>query len=430
MDGLFMSIAQRDVAGEGGFCRNSHEDGNASVVSINEDDGDAAAFAALSTDETNLPWQIHHAQHRASNARGLPKRARDLLAELARTVDHRHPLTAIFAKRKRISARAQLTPRTLCRALVDLEVAGLITRKAQLRLGDGPMKGTFDGVHLHLTKKAATLLGLLNIEVAHGSTPASEGSHGSGDARMVHGSDDTEQAHDDAENDFDEPRAKVAYGAYIRGLFPASSQKRQPGQVPADLERLRSLGFHEFLIFRLMREAREAGKRLSDVVQVCWHGLKKAERPICYLRALLRSNVDFRYQAMQRSAEQTAKRDADAERDAANTLVLQMAGQVFVDAKGEQLLEVDADGQGAAIQSTREGTVRRSPSTWAQAFARGYHAGHWRLADSADREAFAQARYRHTAVVARPDSAPRMITEVAREAMKALMAATRAHRRA
>jgi hypothetical protein len=403
--------------------RNSQEIVNAAVVSQSREHSDAAALDELPTEDTNLPWIVLRAAFRASRTETLSARARATLAALARTADAKRPYAAIFAGRALLTGRSGLSERTFYRGLADLESAGLIRRAAQLRIATEGYEGRFGRAHLHLTELAAMLLGLVEpAPVPSAVQPAKP--YAAGAKPSGTGADD---AHDAA---FPEPTATVADGAIYKDLSPGSFQKRQPGQVPADLERLRSLGFHDFLIFRLMREAREAGKRLSDVVQVCWHGLKKAERPICYLRALLRSNVDFRYQAMQRSAEQTAKRDADAERDAANTLVLQMAGQVFVDAKGEQLLEVDADGQGAAIQSTREGTVRRSPSTWAQAFARGYHAGHWRLADSADREAFAQARYRHTAVVARPDSAPRMITEVAREAMKALMAATRAHRRA
>lgn len=400
-----MSIAQLEVAGEGGFCRTSVENVNASVVSPKEDHADAAAFAALPTDETKLPWQIHHAQNRALSAKGIPLRARHLLAELARTVDRHRPLASIFAKRKRMSERAQLPPRTLCRALVDLEDAGLITRKAQRRLDDGPMKGTFDGVHLNLTEKAAVLLGLLKQEVAHGSTPASKGSDGSVDDQVAHGSFDLEQADDRAGNGFTKPHAEVAHGAYIRDLSPAS-QKRQPGQVPADLERLRSLGFREFLIFKLMREAREQGKRLSEVVEACWHGLKKANRPICYLQSLLRSNVDFGYQVRQKAAEQAAKRDAAAERDDAAAFAQQHAGETFVDAKGERLLVVDGEGQGASIRSASEDAARQVAGAWLVDFVRAVRSGLWRLADAADVEAFEQARRAHTAATERQRPTP------------------------
>jgi hypothetical protein len=63
-------------------------------------------------------------------------------------------------------------------------------------------------------------------------------------------------------------------------LLSTAFQNRQPGQVPADLQRLLTLGFSKFLIFGLMRDARERGKRLSDVVQATWHGLKRADRPV------------------------------------------------------------------------------------------------------------------------------------------------------
>ncbi|CAB3770773.1 hypothetical protein [Paraburkholderia humisilvae] len=419
-----MYIAQHLVAGEeGGFCRDSHENVNASVVFPGEDHAGADAFAALPTDETKLPWQVHHAQHRASNARGLPNRARDLLAELARTVDHRRPLSAIFAKRRRIAERAQLTSRTLCRALADLEEAGFITRKAQLRLDDGPMKGTFDGVHLHLTEKAAVLLGLINPEVAHGSTPAHKASDGSEDSRTAQGLNGFEQADDDAGNGFAEPHAKVAHGAYIRDLSPVAFQKRQPGQVPADLERLRSLGFSKFLIFGLMRDAREQGKRLSDVVQATWHGLKRSDKPICYLRSLLKRDVDFGAVARAREAAHAAERNAVAERDAADALVRSVGAQTFVDESGEQLARVDPDGVSMFVSRVDESGERVAAGPWQIGFAAAVRTGRIRVATEADLKAFAQARRRHTVPVLRPDSVPRVLTDSVRTGLAGVRAA-------
>jgi hypothetical protein len=383
-----MSIAQHQVAGEGGFCRTSNENVNASVVSQTREHSDAAA---LSADNTTLPWVIHHAQARAQSIAELPQRARNVLAALARTVDAKRPYAAIFAGRALLTGRSGLSERTFYRGLADLEALGLIRRPCQLRIATEGYEGRFGRAHLHLTELAATLLGL--VEPAVVPSPAEPAKpYSAGAEPSATGADD---ARDPA---FPEPSATVADGAIYKDLSPASSQKRQPGQVPADLERLRSLGFRKFLIFKLMREAREQGKRLSEVVEACWHGLKKAAKPICYLQALLRSNVDFGFQVRQRNAERDAARDAAAERDAAASVARQVGGQRFVDAKGEQMLDVDADGQGAAVTSVHEGVARRLPSTWAVEFTRALRSGLWRLAGEGDTEAFAEARRaRHAA---------------------------------
>ena len=91
------------------------------------------------------------------------------------------------------------------------------------------------------------------------------------------------------------PSATVADGAIYKDLFP-KNQKRQPGTLPLDLQRLLSLGFHKFLVFKLMREAKQHGKLLTEVVEVTWEHLSAAKRPISYLRSLLRSPVDFGHQ--------------------------------------------------------------------------------------------------------------------------------------
>jgi hypothetical protein len=268
--------------------------------------------------------------------------------------------------------RAHQSERTFYRSLDDLESAGLIRRAGQLRLITSSCEGRFGRTYLHLTEHGAVLLGFENAALIVDCAASS-----AMDATAV----------DDPS--FMGASASLAGGAYIKDLSPAASQKRQPGQVPADLERLRSLGFQKLLIFRLMREAKQSGKLLSDVVEAAWTSLRKAARPICYLRSLLSRPVDFGAQVRLRNAKLLAARDAVAVRDAAAALAHQVAGQRFVDLKGEQLLEVDAEGQGASITSVHEGIARRLPLTWAIAFGRACRDGQWRLADEGDARAFA-----------------------------------------
>ncbi|MCM2248587.1 hypothetical protein, partial [Klebsiella pneumoniae] len=121
--------------------------------------------------------------------------------------------------------------------------------------------------------------------------------------------------------------------------------------LPADLQRLGQLGFQKFLIFKLMRQAREHGKRLSDVVEATWTDLQKAHRPICYLRALLAKPVDFSRQVHLRR-EQFAE-EAGRQRQAAETArtMADAAGRTFCDDTGTQY-EVVPDGMSVVVRAT------------------------------------------------------------------------------
>ncbi|CAH2813534.1 MAG: hypothetical protein CBCREVIR_3727 [Candidatus Burkholderia crenata] len=350
-----MSIAQRFVAGEG---------------SLHPDDCDA--LSAYRAESVNLPWIIFRAAFRASRTEQLPQRARAMLAALARTVDASRPYAAIYARRELLTGRAMLSMRTLYRSLEDLEAAGMIERRPQSRYVDA---GLFGRSYLHLTERAAVLLGLVDpatskiaIPNANGTTPPSAAPTAS----------------------FTPPSATVADGGIHKDLDPPYSQKRQPRQVPADLQRLRALGFFDFLIFKLMREAREQGKRLSDVVEATWDHLKLAKAPINYLRALLRNPIDFslpmrRCQNKQAAARQLAEHLANAAR-----LAHKYAGQTFVDAEGRRQYEIDVDGESMMIVDVEEGIGRRATG-WKQSFAEALASGKIRLADNLNLETFVAA---------------------------------------
>ncbi|MEX3935781.1 hypothetical protein AB4Y32_28935 [Paraburkholderia phymatum] len=324
----------------------------------------------LSTDTVNLPWVILRAVHQASRLDGIPARARAVLAALARTVDAKKPYGEIYARRTLLSERAMQSERTFYRSLTDLETAGLIDRRPQRRYVD---HGLFGRAYLHLTERAAVLLGLVEEAAPDAAEAPAEG--------------------------FVQPSDSVADGANTKDLIPTAFQKRQPGrvvekdsnqtethqanptrakqanQLPADLQRLRALGFGDFLIFRLMREAREAGKRLSEVVEVCWASLRKATRPINYLRALLASPTDFGHQLRTRLAEQQAAKDAAEERQRAAAAVRGLDGQTFVDASGETQYAVGQGGAVLTVYRRDEGTARQAAGDWATGFVRALEKG-------------------------------------------------------
>jgi hypothetical protein len=336
-----MLIAQLSVAGEGDLYPLPQHDDSVDI--------DRTALDEFLAGQSNLPWVVFRAAHRAANYPALPARARAVLAALARTVDANRPYAAIFARRELLTGRAMQSMRTFYRSLDDLEAAGLIERAPQKRFGEA---GLFGRAYLHLTERSAIVLGYVP---SPSSTESAKPATSNDDAIAL------------AKQTFDPPCATVADGAIYKDLFP-KNQKRQPGHVPADLERLLNLGFRQFLIFKLMREAKTHAKLLSDVVEATWEHLKNAKHPISYLRALLRSPVDFGHQirAKRTAADRKAHEDARAANIAAT--VLECAGVTLIDSACTKLITVSDDAGSATVHDYREATPRVATGQWAAAF--------------------------------------------------------------
>ena len=364
-----MSIAQRFVAGEGELHPASGE--------LNEIAVDSAAVIAFRCDSTNLPWLIFRAAFRAAHIEEIPPRARAVLSALARTVDAAKPFAAIFARRELLTGRALQSMRTFYRSLDDLESAGLIERRPQSRYVEA---GLFGRAYFHLTEHAAALLGLLAERTAQATAPRPVETVSLPSPELPMRLDVS----------FPDPSAKLADGGIYKDLSPAAFQKRQPGQVPEDLQRLRSLGFIDFLIFKLMREARERGKRLSDVVEATWDHLKAAKAPINYVRALLQGPVDFGPQLRRKVAAQAEERSRLDRAARAEQVAQQSAGQTFIDANARRKYVVDANDQSMMIYGVDEG-VGRQAAGWKENFAEALRRAHIRVASQDDLDAFAQA---------------------------------------
>lgn len=336
-----MLIAQHSVAGEGFVYPLPLHDDSAAT--------DQNALDAFLAHQSNLPWVVFRAAHRAANYPALPARARAVLAALARTVDANNPYASIFARRELLTGRAMQSMRTFYRSLDDLEAAGLIERAPQKRYGNA---GLFGRAYLHLTERSAMVLGYISPSP---DTEASE-SHASRDSSVA-----------TLSQTFEAPCASVADGAIYKDLFP-KNQKRQPGAVPADLERLLGLGFRQFLIFKLMREAKAQAKLLSDVVEATWDHLKQAKRPISYLRALLRSPVDFSHQIRaKRTADERKARDV-ARAAQITATVHECAGRTYIDVAYSKLVVVSNDARSIFVQDRREVSPRIATGQWAESF--------------------------------------------------------------
>lgn len=246
--------------------------------------------------------------------------------------------------------------RTFYRSLDDLESAGFITRPPQMRYGSA---GLFGRAYLHLTSKAATLLGLVEPDVRAESTSTS--------ARTP--STDTAP-----ELSLAPPCATLADGAIYKDLNP-THQKRQPGRVPADLQRLLPLGFREFLIFKLMSEAKRAGKLLSDVVEASWQHLSRATHPISYLRTLLRAPVDFAYRLRaQRVAVETDRQQQERATHVEH-MVVHLAGQTFASRDGLRTYHVSTDATSVTTLHRDEARPRVHAGNWARDFVAAMEAG-------------------------------------------------------
>lgn len=401
-----MSIAQHSVAGE-------------DVAHLDDADADADAFVAFTSDTTNLPWLTFRAVHRANQIQQLPARARAALAALARTVDAKKPFSSIYAGRSLLTDRALQSMRTLYRALGDLEAAGLIERPQQIRY---VASGTFGRAYLHLTTTAAELLGLV---------PESKHDHATDRAdRSV---DASQQTRDNAPTSLAAPCDTVAHGRIQGDLYPTPSQKRQPGALPADLERLLSLGIHRFMIFKLMAEARDAGKRLSDVVEHTWTHLRQASRPIRYLRKLFQSSTDFSYlvtaQRGKAAAEQRAREsELDAKQHARRS-----AGRTFYAPDGSRRYDVSPDASGITVTVAAEGVPRGMGAGWEIAFAEACSTGRAVAATPSSVAAYDAIALQRSAARApqRPAVAmgPRELTAVVGDHLNSMMATLRAGRR-
>ncbi|SAK90767.1 hypothetical protein AWB79_06624 [Caballeronia hypogeia] len=344
-----MRIAQHSVAGEAESCPNTRE----AITKA----GDQQALDEFACDRSNLPWVIFRAAHRATHTAALPARARALLAALARTVDAARPYAAIFARRELLTGRAQQSMRTFYRSMDDLEQTGFIARPPQTRYGAA---GLFGRAYIHLTPKAATLLGLVETSSDTEAPRIESPEH----ATQVATSPSLAT-----------PSATVADRAIYKDLIP-STQKRQPGRLPADLTRLLSLGFREFLIFKLMREAKLHDKLLSDVVEASWDHLRRATHPISYLRTLLKAPVDFAYRVRSNRATSVEQARERAVEQRSEEAVNGIAGQSFVSRDGLRHYQISDDATSVTIQHRDEPRPRVHAGSWARDFVAAVDAGH------------------------------------------------------
>jgi hypothetical protein len=218
----------------------------------------------------------------------------------------------------------------------------------------------FGRAYIHLTPKAAALLGLVEhpSEGQKPSVPSQE-----------------EAAKTERAFSLAPPSVTVADGAIYKDLIP-TTQTRQSGRLPADLQRLLSLGFREFLIFKLMREARLHEKLLSDVVEASWTHLRRAKHPISYLRTLLRAPVDFAYRVRSQRHAQAEEQNQRTRATQVDTAIAKLMGQSFLSRDGLRRYRVSDDARSIVIHHRDEAQPRVHAGAWAPDFLAALEAGH------------------------------------------------------
>lgn len=125
-------------------------------------------------------------------------------------------------------------------------------------------------------------------------------------------------------------------------------------------------GFLDFLIFKLMREVREAGKRLIGVVEVCWAHLNQASTrsAICGLCWRVPRTSGTSSEAaviLQQSQALTARQDAEQRLRA-------LDDKTFMNAAGTTRSTVVEEGATLMVYNVSERVTRRSAEQRAQGF--------------------------------------------------------------
>ena len=186
------------------------------------------------------------------------------------------------------------------------------------------------------------------------------------------------------------PSANVADGAIYKDLFPAS-QKRQPGTLPAGSQRLTSLGFHEFLVFKLMTEAkakrqislRRRRRQLGTPERgETPHQLSPVFAPLAgrfWSPTSLASRKDSRttHASRMRSKQSTISSHVTPDKS-------------FYDEAVNRRFEISADGSEIAIRDCREPRARVSAAGWKPDFAAALRAGRLLSASPSHDAAFAE----------------------------------------
>jgi len=336
-----LPIAQRTTARDGA----SHA--AASIVI------DGRQSKSARCDAGRLPARILRAialVYESDGLRALHITSRQVLATLIRfALNQKNPNALAFIKKSTIAQHLAISEATVYRALGALEDAGLIERERQRTRAQLEVVG-----RIRFTAKLLHCIGITGVQLGAAEPPTGH----------------------------DEPQSGAASLAQVSGVnnHQQSSTKKHPGRgafvqindraVPIDLAPLvRDQELKTSALFMLMRLAREAGHRLSDVVSASGHalGALRGRELFAYLKSLIGKPIDFghvvRTQKVQEDERHAADARADQDRQEVFQLVERYRGR-RVPAPDGRIYEVDS----ASIVIT-EASGRRSSLGHGQARA-------------------------------------------------------------
>ncbi|MFS8981485.1 helix-turn-helix domain-containing protein [Cupriavidus necator] len=315
--------------------------------------------------------------------------SRQVLATLIRfALNQKDPTALAFIKKSTIAQHLAVSEATVYRALGALEDAGLIERERQQRT-----RAQLEVVgRIGFTAKLLQCIGIAGRQLGSAEPPPTG---------------------------HDESQSGTTCLAPVSGVNnpKQSSTKKHPGQgvfvqiddraVPIDLAPLvRDQELRTSALFLLMRLAREAGHRLSDVVSASGDALGplRGRELFAYLKSLLGKPIDYGHVVRTRKAQEDERHAADAraaqDRQEVAQLIERYRGR-RVSAPDGRIYEVDS----ASIVIT-EANGRRSSLGHGQARA-------WLI--EMDRAATGLTR-----ALAQPSSATRSSSAMAQAAIEHL----------
>ncbi|QBY56320.1 DNA-binding protein (plasmid) [Cupriavidus oxalaticus] len=254
---------------------------------------------AARCDAGRLPEQILKAialVYESDGLRSLHITSRQVLATLIRfALNQKDPSALAFMKKSTIAQHLAISEATVYRALGALEDAGLIERERQQRT-----RAQLEVVgRIGFTAKLLKCIGIGGRQLGS-AAPPSTGT--------------------------DASQAGATCLAPVSGVNKPkqSSSKKHPGQgafvqiddraVPIDLAPLvRDQELKTSALFLLMRLARTAGHRLSDVVSASGHALEplRGRELFAYLKSLLGRPIDYGHVARTRKIQEDERQAAD-----------------------------------------------------------------------------------------------------------------------
>nr|WP_316157509.1 helix-turn-helix domain-containing protein [Cupriavidus sp. BIC8F] len=255
---------------------------------------------AARCDARRLPERILRAialVYESDGLRALHITNRQVLATLIRfALNQKDPTSLAFIKKATIAQHLSISEATVYRALGTLEDAGLIERERQQRT-----RAQLEVVgRIGFTAKLLQCIGLAGRELGY----------------------------PEPQTGSDESRSSSACLAPVSGVNnpKQSSTKKLSGPrefvqihdraVPIDLAPLvRDQELTTSALFLLMRLAREAGHRLSDVVSAAGHvlGPLRGRELFAYLKSLLGKPIDYSYVVQTRKAQEDERRATAAQ---------------------------------------------------------------------------------------------------------------------